>query len=200
MEEKKGEAERQTVKKSLRITQITHDNSILSRTVANPNEMDNEVQISGLRALLRNRVLCVNLLIMIVLWTVTSFDYYMINFQLQFIQGNIFNNTMLSSISEISAYMLAGVLLEKINIKISFVVSYLISIAGSVTYMILGSTYPDYVPYMILGTKFGVSSAFNIVYLANARLFPPILSSTAYGICNLFARVATIMAPELAEV
>jgi len=53
---------------------------------------------------------------------------------------------------------------------------------------------------MILATRFGVSGSYNICYLANAQLFPPIFSATAIGICNFFAKMSTVVAPELAEV
>lgn len=37
-------------------------------------------------------------------------------------------------------------------------------------------------------------------YLSTVLLFPTILVSTAMGVLNLFARIATIMAPVVAEV
>ncbi len=51
---------------------------------------------------------------------------------------------------------------------------------------------------MVLGSKFGISGAFNCVYLANT-LFPPIYSSTTFGIFNTFARMASMLAPQFAE-
>mmetsp|Transcript_7783 Transcript_7783/g.7245 ORF Transcript_7783/g.7245 Transcript_7783/m.7245 type:complete len:83 (+) Transcript_7783:30-278(+) len=50
-----------------------------------------------------------------------------------------------------------------------------------------------------MATRFGMSGAFNLIYIANATLFPPILAATAIGVCNLFARVAAMLAPEVAE-
>lgn len=51
---------------------------------------------------------------------------------------------------------------------------------------------------MVLGTKFGISSCFNCVYLANG-LFPPIYSSTTFGMFNFFARLTGMLAPMVAE-
>eukprot|EP00350_Pseudokeronopsis_sp_OXSARD2_P006988 CAMPEP_0170543142 /NCGR_PEP_ID=MMETSP0211-20121228/2357_1 /TAXON_ID=311385 /ORGANISM="Pseudokeronopsis sp., Strain OXSARD2" /LENGTH=75 /DNA_ID=CAMNT_0010846443 /DNA_START=1331 /DNA_END=1558 /DNA_ORIENTATION=- len=50
-----------------------------------------------------------------------------------------------------------------------------------------------------MATRFGMSGGLNLIYLANALLFPPILAGTAIGICNMFARVSTMLAPEVAE-
>ena len=51
---------------------------------------------------------------------------------------------------------------------------------------------------MVLSAKFGISGAFNVVYLANG-LFPPAYASTTFGMCNFFARLASMLAPQFAE-
>lgn len=56
------------------------------------------------------------------------------------------------------------------------------------------------IPFFILFAKFGISSTFNVCYLANALIFPTIFAGTAFGICNIFAKLATIISPMLAEV
>lgn len=56
------------------------------------------------------------------------------------------------------------------------------------------------IPVFILLAKFGISATFNICYLANALIFPTIFAGTAFGVCNIFAKLATIIAPMLAEV
>jgi hypothetical protein len=66
---------------------------------------------------------------------------------------------------------------------------------GGITYLIFGNTNEKAIPVMVLGAKFGVASTFNLIYLANTLLFPPILCSTSYGICNFLTRLATILAP-----
>ena len=51
----------------------------------------------------------------------------------------------------------------------------------------------------VLGSKFGIASAFNVAYCANNLVFPISIVSTTYGICNFIARVGTIAAPYVAE-
>ena len=74
------------------------------------------------------------------------------------------------------------------------------AIAGSVSLLILGDDHVDLIPVFILLAKCGVSATFNICYLANAQIFPAIFSGTAFGICNIGAKLATIFAPLVAEV
>ena len=51
-----------------------------------------------------------------------------------------------------------------------------------------------------MGSKFGISSVFNLVYLGNTQIFPTSIVATTYGVCGVFARVFTIFAPYVAEI
>ena len=54
-------------------------------------------------------------------------------------------------------------------------------------------------PVFVLLSKFGIACAFNTSYLTTPMVFPVILTSTAFGICNVVARLATVGAPIIAE-
>ena len=140
----------------------------------------------------------INLLCILFLWIVSTFDYYLINFQLKYIDGDIYQNTIVSSVSEVTAYLVSGALYDKIGPKVSFIGSFAIGIVGSLFYILFSEANKSLVPLMVLGTKFGISSCFNCVYLANG-LFPPIYSSTTFGMFNFFARLTAMFAPMVAE-
>ena len=53
---------------------------------------------------------------------------------------------------------------------------------------------------LVLLAKFGLSSAFNTVYVVHPRMFPTLFSVTSMGIANFASRFATIFAPFVAEV
>jgi hypothetical protein len=44
-----------------------------------------------------------------------------------------------------------------------------------------------------------VTATFNLCYLANAQIFPAIFAGTTFGICNIGAKLITILAPLIAE-
>ena len=52
----------------------------------------------------------------------------------------------------------------------------------------------------ILVAKFGIASAFNIIYLAHGGLFPVMFAASSFGYCNFFARTFTIASPLLARI
>ena len=66
--------------------------------------------------------------------------------------------------------------------------------------LMLGDSSPDLIPYMLSFAKGGVKVTFDICYLANSTIFPAIFAGTAFGFCNVGAKVATILSPMLAEV
>ena len=52
---------------------------------------------------------------------------------------------------------------------------------------------------LVFSTKFGTNLGFNLVYIITPQYFPSVVTSRIFGICNVFARVATICAPMIAE-
>lgn len=140
----------------------------------------------------------INIGILTFLWIVAAFNYLLINFQLKYIEGDIYRNAITSSVSEIFAYIISGTLYKRLGAKASFIGAFAIAIIGSLLLITIGDIYPDLIPGMILGSKFGISGAFIVLYLANT-LFPPTFSSTTFGVFNFSARLASMVAPNYAE-
>ena len=153
-----------------------------------------------IKDILRVRRHLINLIIMTALWIVSSFDYYLLNFQTKHIQGNIFLNTFSSSISEILSTILSGLMYKRLGVKTTFVFWFTNAFLGGLCYVIFGSSYESLIPVFLLFAKGGVTGTFTISYLANAQIFPAIIAGTAFGICNFGAKTATILSPMVAEV
>lgn len=78
----------------------------------------------------------INVIVLLCLWIVSTFDYYLINFQLKYIDGDIYANTIVSSVSEVTAYLVSGALYDKIGARVSFIGSFGIGIVGSLFYIL----------------------------------------------------------------
>lgn len=52
----------------------------------------------------------INLLILIFIWVASSFNFYLINFQMKYIKGDFFINNITSSLTEVPAYVLGGII------------------------------------------------------------------------------------------
>ena len=152
-----------------------------------------------------------NVILMSICWMTCSFDYYMVSFLLKYFPGNIYINSIMSTLSESVAYILGGWMFAKFGVKYSFAISFGIAAVGGLGILFYEmSTHfysdnpatgvaPWIFPFLVLLAKFGISSGFNICYVANPELFPLLFASTAIGFCNFLARGSTIFAPEVAE-
>lgn len=136
---------------------------------------------------------------MLVAWMASSFNYYLVSIALKYGMGDIFLNTFVSMASEIPVTLLSGVLVHKFGLKATLCSMFIVAVCGSVGLLVLPAGQVTLIPIFILLGKSGVSGTFNICYLANAQIFPAIFAGTAFGICNIGAKLATILAPLVAE-
>jgi len=84
------------------------------------------------------------------------------------IEGNVFLNTFVSSLSELPAILLSGFMYKKLGIKITLIVWFSVAIIGGACLMIFGSEDKSLIPIFVLFAKSGVTATFNLCYLANA--------------------------------
>ncbi len=117
---------------------------------------------------------------------------------MKYLKGNVYTNIMTSSVSDIVGTGLSAIFYEKFGVKSAFLICLVFAIVGGVA-ILLFNNLTGWMPLFILFAKLGVSSTFNLVFLANADLFPTLFSATAIGICNFFARLSTTAAPLVAE-
>ena len=141
-----------------------------------------------------------NLCALVLIWVTVSFNYYLINLFLKYIPGNIYQNTAASCSAELFAAFLSSQFLAQIGIKWSLCFLFLFSAVSGVCLIkdqaVDGS---PWTPLFVMSCKFGISGCFNAIYIGTATMFKPSLSGTAFGVCNFFARLATIFAPLIAE-
>ena len=142
----------------------------------------------------------VNLLIFVYMFSATSFNYYLINFYLKYIPGNVFINTSVAAIADFVAHVGVGFIVRMIGNKNAFTLSFLITFgAGAILWYLEDHEKVDDVPYVVLGAKFGASAAFAMLYMSTICYFPSKFMGVVFGICNVTARAITILAPMVAE-
>ena len=80
-----------------------------------------------------------NLVSMIMVWVSVSFCYYLMSYQLKYIQGDLYINNLVSSSSEVFAILVSGYFYVTLGLKNVLILSYVIAIAGMVSLIISGT-------------------------------------------------------------
>ena len=115
------------------LSDLTGNSPFLSGRDTELSKKETKKKVDGsLKELIKDKRHLHNLLLLLFLWVASAFDYYLINFQLKYIEGDIYTNTIVSSVSEVTAYLVSGALYEKIGTKVSFVGSFIIAAIGSI--------------------------------------------------------------------
>ena len=158
------------------------------------------IEITGTwKDVIWNKYILVNTILLTLLFFCEGSSYYLINFELQFLSGDFYLNSVFSAISEGVAYLVGGLLAEKAPLKFSMVSMFLLSFIGAVLYLILNESHPFIVQYFVFAMKFGIAANFNIVIVLAIVLFPSQLRGLIFGMCNIFSRIGSFLAPLLAE-
>lgn len=61
--------------------------------------------------------------------------------------------------------------------------------------LFFGESSVFFMPIFVGFARIGISAGSNLIYLMNAEVFPTLFAATAIGICNLLARIVTILSP-----
>jgi len=164
-------------------------------------EKEETKQLDGsLRDLFKIRRHTINLAILLCMWSASSFNIYLLNFVTKYLGGDIFVNSLVTSLSDIPFAIAGGFIFHKFGIRAGFTTSLIIAIIGSLAIIFASNDNPHLVPIMLTFARNGIKVCFDICYLGNSLLFPAIFAGTAFGICNVGAKTATILSPLLAEI
>ncbi len=133
------------------------------------------------------------------IWGASSFCVYLINFQMKYFPGNIFFNAILAAGAEIPMAVVAGFLFHRFGPKLSIPLFLTFALAGALCIIFLGgkSNFSD--AAFITLAKCGIATPLFLCYLANSTIFPAIYAGTAFGFCNLAAKICSVFAPIVAE-
>ena len=132
---------------------------------------------------------------MIFMWIACAVSYYLVNFQLKYLPGSIYTNSLASASAEIVGSLSGCIIYAKKGIRTSFSILYVLCIVGGVLIILFGEKYSAWLPLFLVLIRMGCAGAFNLAYIAPIDVFPTLFKSTATGICNFFARIFCVLAP-----
>ncbi|KAI1902936.1 hypothetical protein AGOR_G00021430 [Albula goreensis] len=129
------------------------------------------------------------------LWMIITLGYYSLILNTSNLHGDPYFNCFLSAITEVPAYFIAMLLLKYTPRKLCQ--SSTLFLGGIVILFIrlVPTDLPGVAIFLEMVGKFGITSAFCIVYAFTSELFPTVVRNMAMGTCSMAARISTIISP-----
>ena len=196
---------------SKRSGRLRHDStlsalgSIRSGRSARFSEVNQQPASETLFRVFRYKSLTIRFAIIAFCWAVNSLVYYALLFNTSNLVGSIYLNFLLLNCVDMAANLLAYVVLERLGRKVSYCGFMMLATAPcllSVLPCLLlppGDARSVWINGLALLGRGGVSTAFNVVYLYSAELFPTTVRNSVMGAFSMAARIGSIMAPYTAD-
>ncbi len=182
-----------------------HRSPLLKVEQEKKGEGHDEHHLTGsLSDLIKIRKHLINLVILMYLWVAASFNLYMISFYMKYVGKNIFIATLTSCLGDIPLSIGGGFLYHFLGPKYAMPIFLSVAVMGSISLATWAQ--PKYelgnglMSVLVLFTRSGIKCTFDSCYLANSTIFPAIFAGTAFGLCNIGAKLVTIFAPAMAEI
>ncbi|XP_063148401.1 solute carrier family 22 member 4 [Candoia aspera] len=145
--------------------------------------------------LFRSRNIAIMTIMSLLLWMFTSIGYFGLSLSTPNLHGDAYFNCFLSAVIEVPAYVIAWLLLRILPRR--YTISGTLFLGGSVV-LFIQLVPPDLhilsLILVMLG-KFGITSAFSMLYVYTAELYPTTVRNMAVGAASMSSRVGSIIAP-----
>ncbi|KAK7105608.1 organic cation transporter protein-like [Littorina saxatilis] len=150
-----------------------------------------------------NKTTLIRTLIIFVNWVVVTMVYYGLSLNVGSLGGNIYLNNFLSSLAELIGYCVALAGLDRLGRKVMHCGSMILGGVACLATMLpvmYGGESKDWILVALSNVgKLGASSAFSIIYLFSAELYPTVARNSLMGASSMVARIGGIASPYIAQ-
>ncbi|XP_012300817.1 solute carrier family 22 member 4 isoform X4 [Aotus nancymaae] len=145
--------------------------------------------------LFRTQNIAIMTIMSLLLWMLTSVGYFALSLDAPNLHGDAYLNCFLSALIEVPAYVIAWLLLRTLPRR--YIIAAVLFWGGGVL-LFIQLVPADYyflsIGLVMLG-KFGITSAFSMLYVFTAELYPTLVRNMAVGVTSMASRVGSIIAP-----
>lgn len=125
----------------------------------------------------------------------------MLSFQVKYMPGSFFANTLALSSVDLIAPIFVLVLFAYFSKRSVFIGLFVLqTLAGLAIIIFVDAANPTWTMPIFVGiAKFGITAAFTGVWIAHPSMFPTLFAVTSIGISNIASRFFVIFAPMVGE-
>ncbi|XP_027705103.1 solute carrier family 22 member 4-like isoform X3 [Vombatus ursinus] len=188
-----GEAE-DIIQKAAKMNKVT-----APVTVFDPSELQEltplEQQKGYILDLFRTGHIAIITIMSLMLWMLVSVGYFGLSLNTPNLHGDVYLNCFLSAAIEVPAYVIAWLLLR--NLPRRYIIAGTLFLGGGVLLFIqlVPTEYHFLSIALVMLGKFGITSAFSMLYVFTAELYPTLVRNMAVGATSMSSRVGSIIAP-----
>ncbi|XP_053232735.1 solute carrier family 22 member 4-like [Podarcis raffonei] len=145
--------------------------------------------------LFRTRNIATITVFSLLLWMFTSIGYFGLSLNTPNLHGDAYLNCFLSAVIEVPAYVIAWLLLRTLPRRYSIAGTLFLG-GGVILFIQLVPPSLNLLSViLVMLGKFGITSAFSMLYVYTAELYPTIVRNMAVGATSMSSRVGSIIAP-----
>lgn len=119
------------------VENITNDFSNSSSPVKVKKKKIRLSQTGAFSDICKVRTYWINLILIMIIWISTCFGFYLINFNIKYLKGNVFYNYFLSSFSQVISIIVSGLMFKKLGVKVAQCTNFTVSVFGALLYIFL---------------------------------------------------------------
>ena len=133
---------------------------------------------------------------MIYVWTAIVFNSYLLTYLINTFDL-VYDLAIATSIEEIIANMIGGFLYYKWGMKGSLFFCFGLATVCGLIICLYGLNNQNGWLFIAIYVciDFGMTSAFEIIYIAHTSVFPTLFASTSFGYCNFVSRTSAALSP-----
>ncbi|XP_040827388.1 solute carrier family 22 member 4 isoform X3 [Ochotona curzoniae] len=175
------------------------NNKVAPAVIFDPAELQDPYPLKEQKVfildLFRTRNIATLTIMSVLLWMLTSVGYFALSLDSPNLHGDVYLNCFLSALIEVPAYVTAWLLLRTLPRR--YIIAGVLFLGGGV--LLLIQLVPADYSFVSIGLamlgKFGITSAFSMLYVFTAELYPTLVRNMAVGVTSMASRVGSIIAP-----
>ena len=185
------------IRKAAKINGIVAPSTIFDPSETNKLQDDSskKPQSHHIYDLVRTPNIRILTIMSIILWLTISVGYFGLSLDTPNLHGDIYVNCFLLAAVEVPAYVLAWLLLQYLPRRYS--ISAALFLGGSV--LLFMQLVPSELFYLstalVMVGKFGITSAYSMVYVYTAELYPTVVRNMGVGVSSTASRLGSILSP-----